>query len=387
MSEIIAEPRSVTAPFLRRTSAIPVPADRRPQGDKWLTVKGARHNNLKSIDVAFPLGNLVCVTGVSGSGKSSLVIDIVYNYLARRLHRAQTLPGKHDEMVGVELIDKVIMVDQEPVGQSSRSSPATYTGIFDTIRFLFARLPEAKMRGYSPDKFSFNHREGWCEVCQGYGSRRIKMHFLPDVWVTCDNCEGTRYCRDALEVRYKGRSIAEYLNMTVEEALAHFESVPGLKRILKVMAELGLGYLSLGQPAPTLSAGEAQRVKLARELARPGTGRTLYILDEPTVGLHMSDVALLLRFLQRLVDRGSTVICIEHNLDLLKSADYLIDLGPEGGDAGGSLVVCGPPEQVASCEESHTGRVLAQCLEAGPFGKRKDIDKIAGAILKERSTP
>ena len=387
VSEIIAEPRSVTAPFLRRTSAIPVPADRRPQGDKWLTVKGARHNNLKSIDVAFPLGNLVCVTGVSGSGKSSLVIDIVYNYLARRLHRAQTLPGKHDEMSGVKLIDKVIMVDQEPVGQSSRSSPATYTGIFDTIRFLFARLPEAKMRGYSPDKFSFNHREGWCEVCQGYGSRRIKMHFLPDVWVTCDNCEGTRYCRDALEVRYKGRSIAEYLNMTVEEALAHFESVPGLKRILKVMVDLGLGYLNLGQPAPTLSAGEAQRVKLARELARPGTARTLYVLDEPTVGLHMSDVVLLLRFLQRLVDRGSTVICIEHNVDLLKSADYLIDLGPEGGDAGGSLVVCGPPEQVASCEESHTGRVLAQCLEAGPFGKRKDIDKIAGAILKERSTP
>jgi len=385
--EVIAEPRSVTAPFLRRTSALPVPTDRRPQGDRWLIVKGARHNNLKSIDVAFPLGNLVCVTGVSGSGKSSLVIDIVYNYLARRLHRAQTLPGKHDEMSGVELIDKVIMVDQEPIGQSSRSSPATYTGIFDIMRFLFARLPEAKMRGYSPDKFSFNHKEGWCEVCQGYGSRRIKMHFLPDVWVTCDNCEGTRYCRDALEVLYKGKSIAECLNMTVEETLAHFESVPGLKRILKVMVDLGLGYLNLGQSAPTLSAGEAQRVKLARELARPGTSRTLYILDEPTVGLHMSDVALLLRFLQRLVDRGSTVICIEHNVEMLKSADYLIDLGPEGGDAGGNLVVCGTPEQVARCEESHTGRVLSECLEAGPFGKRKDIDRIASAILKERSTP
>lgn len=384
--EIIAEPRSVTAPFLRRTSALPVPTDRRPQGDRWLTVKGARHNNLKSIDVAFPLGNLVCVTGVSGSGKSSLVIDIVYNYLARRLHRAQTLPGKHDEMSGVELIDKVIMVDQQPIGQSSRSSPATYTGIFDVMRFLFARLPEAKMRGYSPDKFSFNHREGWCEVCQGHGSRRIKMHFLPDVWVTCDNCEGTRYCKDALEVRYKGKSIAECLNMTVEEALSHFESVPGLKRILKVMVDFGLGYLNLGQSAPTLSAGEAQRVKLARELARPATPQTLYILDEPTVGLHMSDVALLLRFLQRLVDRGSTVICIEHNVDLLKSADYLIDLGPEGGDAGGNLVAFGTPEQVARCEESHTGRVLSECLEAGPFGKRKDIDRIAGAILRERST-
>lgn len=383
--EIIAEPRSVTAPFLRGASAIPVPLDRRPQGDKWLEVKGARHNNLKSLDIAFPLGNLICVTGVSGSGKSSLVIDIVYNYLARRLHRAQTLPGKHDEMVGVELIDKVIMVDQEPIGQSPRSSPATYTGIFDIVRFLFARLPEARMRGYSPDKFSFNHKEGRCEACQGYGMRQIKMHFLPDVWVTCDNCEGTRYCKDALEILYKGKSIAECLNMALEEALAHFESVPGLKRILKVMAELGLGYLSLGQPAPTLSAGEAQRVKLARELARPGTGRTLYILDEPTVGLHMSDVALLLRFLQRLVDRGSTVICIEHNLDLLKSADYLIDLGPEGGDAGGHLVACGTPEQVVRCEQSHTGQVLSQCLEAGPFVKRKDIDRIAAAIFKERS--
>lgn len=376
---------SITGPYLRQQSVIPVPSDRRPQGERWLTVKGVRHNNLKSLDVSFPLSNFICVTGVSGSGKSSLVRDVVYNYLARRLHRAQTVAGEHDDMLGVDYIDKVIMVDQEPIGQSPRSSPATYTGVFDDIRFLFARLPEARMRGFGPDKFSFNHQEGRCEACQGHGYRQVKMHFLPDVWVLCDNCQGTRYCSDALEVLYKGRSIAECLDMSVDQALEHFAAVPKLKRTLKAMSDIGLGYLRLGQPATTLSAGEAQRVKLARELARPGTNRTLYILDEPSVGLHMSDIVLLLRYLQRLVDRGSTVICIEHNMDLLKCADYIIDLGPEGGDAGGTVVVCGTPEDVAHCERSHTGRILAQHLSRGPLGQRKDINRLAAAVIKRRS--
>lgn len=382
--EALNEPTSVTGPYLRHQSVIPVPTDRRPQGDRWLTVRGARHHNLKSLDVAFPLGNLICVTGVSGSGKSSLVRDIVYNYLARRLHRAQTVPGEHDDMEGLEFIDKAILVDQEPIGQSPRSSPATYTGAFDAIRFLYARLPEARLRGFGPDKFSFNHKEGRCEVCQGHGFRRIKMHFLPDVWVVCDSCKGTRYCSDALEVRYKGKTIAECLDMSVDEALDHFAAVPKLKRLLKVMSDIGLGYLKLGQPASTLSAGEAQRVKLARELARPATERTLYILDEPTVGLHMSDMMLLLRLLQRLVDRGSTVICIEHNMDLLKSADYLIDLGPEGGDEGGTLIAAGTPEEVALCADSHTGQVLSERLRQGPFGLRKDINRLARQVIKRR---
>ena len=366
---VLKSERSLTAAYLRGDREIPIPAKRRaPQPGRELVVRGARQHNLKGIDVRFPLGTFICVTGVSGSGKSTLVDDILYRALARHFYRARVVPGEHDGIEGLELIDKVIDVDQSPIGRTPRSNPATYTGVFTPIRQLFAELPESKMRGYSPGRFSFNVKGGRCEACQGDGLVKIEMHFLPDVYVPCDVCRGRRYNRETLEVYYKGRNIADVLEMTVDEALEFFEQVPNIQRRLQTLADVGLGYIHLGQSATTLSGGEAQRVKLATELSRRDTGRTLYILDEPTTGLHFEDVRLLLDVLHRLVDKGNTVIVIEHNLDVIKTADWIIDLGPEGGDAGGRVVVEGPPEEVAQHPVSHTGRFLAEVLGMAPVG-------------------
>jgi excinuclease ABC subunit A len=340
----------------------------------WLVVKGARQNNLKNVDVAFPLGTFIAVTGVSGSGKSSLVHEVLYSTLARKLHRARTAGAAHDDILGLDRIDKVINVDQDPIGNSPMSNPATYTGVFDLIRQLFAQLPESKVRGYQPKRFSFNKPGGRCEACEGNGQKKIEMHFLPDVWVECDVCHGNRYNPETLAVHYKGFSISDVLNMRVSEALEVFANIPKIRAVLQTLADVGLGYLSLGQPAPTLSGGEAQRVKLAAELARPNTGRTLYLLDEPTTGLHFDDISKLLLVLNRLVDLGNTVIVVEHNLDVIKTADWVIDLGPEAGDAGGRVVAAGTPEDVARVAESHTGRVLAPVLAAGPHEERVKYD-------------
>ncbi|MCS6978321.1 MAG: excinuclease ABC subunit UvrA [Gemmatales bacterium] len=341
---------------------------------KALIVRGARHNNLKNIDVAFPLGCLIAVTGVSGSGKSSLVNDVLYNTLARRLHRARTPLGRHDDIEGLEHIDKVINVDQTPLGNTPTSNPATYTGVFNLIRRLFAQLPESRVRGWQPRRFSFNQPGGRCEACEGMGQKRIEMHFLPDVWIECDVCHGSRYNPETLQVRYKGKNIADVLNLRVGQALELFENIPSIRRVLQTLADVGLDYLALGQPAPTLSGGEAQRVKLAAELARPNTGRTVYILDEPTTGLHFDDVRKLLDVLHRLVDLGNTVIVVEHNLDVIKTADWVIDIGPEAGEAGGYVVAAGTPEAVAAEKRSHTGRFLAPVLKAGPHAERPRYD-------------
>jgi excinuclease ABC subunit A len=343
----------------------------------WLTVRGARHNNLKNIDVRFPLGAFITVTGVSGSGKSSLVHEILYNTLARKLHRARTVGAAHDDILGLEHIDKVISVDQDPIGNSPSSNPATYTGVFDLVRQLFAQLPEAKVRGYHPRRFSFNKPGGLCEACEGNGQKKIEMHFLPDVWVECDVCHGSRYNPETLAVHYKGHSIADVLKMRVSEALDLFANIPKIRRVLQTLADVGLDYLSLGQPAPTLSGGEAQRVKLAAELGRPNTGRTLYLLDEPTTGLHFDDIHKLLEVLNRLVDLGNTVIVVEHNLDVIKTADWVIDLGPEAGEAGGRIVAEGTPEEVAEVPESHTGAILKDILAAGPHADRPKFDPTA----------
>lgn len=382
VNDLCKSERSITGRFLSGKEEIPVPT-RRPL-KPGLLIEGACYNNLKDISVEIPAGAFTCVTGVSGSGKSSLVIDIIQKYLSRHFYGSDEEPGKVRSITGIERFDKVVAIDQSPIGRIPRSNPATYTKVFDYIRKLYAELPESLMRGYKQGHFSFNVPGGRCEACEGNGAKRLDMDFLSDVWVVCDSCGGTRYCSDTLEVRYRGKTIAECLDMSTDEALEHFAKVPKLKRLLKVMSDIGLGYLKLGQPASTLSAGEAQRVKLARELARPATERTLYILDEPTVGLHMSDVVLLLRLLQKLVDRGSTVICIEHKMDLLKSADYLIDLGPEGGDAGGTLVAAGTPEEVAMCTRSYTGRILAERLRQSSRGLRKDIDRLAKEVIKRR---
>ncbi|MCO6439140.1 MAG: ATP-binding cassette domain-containing protein [Phycisphaerae bacterium] len=341
---------------------------------QWITVRGARENNLQEIDVPFPLGRFTCVTGVSGSGKSTLVSDILYNAAAARIHRARLVPGGHEGISGLEHIDKVINVDQSPIGNSPSSNPATYTGVFDLIRELFAKLPVSRIRGYTPNRFSFNRPGGRCEACEGMGQKCIEMHFLPDVWVECEVCRGKRYTTETLEAQYRGRSIADVLDMRVNEALELFESVPRLRRMLQTLDDVGLGYVQLGQAAPTLSGGEAQRVKLAGELGRPSTGKTLYILDEPTTGLHFDDLKKLLRVLHRLVDLGNTVICIEHNLDVIKTADWVIDLGPEAGDAGGTIVVAGAPERIAATKASHTGKALAPVLEAGPVAAREIFD-------------
>ncbi|HEX6121139.1 MAG TPA: ATP-binding cassette domain-containing protein, partial [Dongiaceae bacterium] len=323
---------------------------------------GARHNNLKNINVDIPLGVFTCVTGVSGGGKSTLVIETLYNALARRLHDARTHPGDHDKIEGIEYLDKVIDIDQSPIGRTPRSNPATYTGAFTPIRDWFAGLPEAQARGYKAGRFSFNVKGGRCEACEGDGVIKIEMHFLPDVYVQCDQCKGKRYNRETLEITFKGKSIADVLEMTVEEGVAFFRAVPAIRDKLAMLEQVGLGYIHVGQAATTLSGGEAQRVKLAKELSRRATGRTLYILDEPTTGLHFEDVRKLLEVLHQLVDQGNTVIVIEHNLEVIKTADWIVDLGPEGGDKGGRVVAAGTPEQVAETQGSYTGKYLAPYL-------------------------
>ena len=359
---IKACPDSLTGQYLSGAKAVPVPKKRRkPTG--YLTVHGAEENNLKHIDVKIPLGVLTCVTGVSGSGKSSLVNEILYKYLAKKLNRAKTRPGKFESMDGVEKLDKIIMIDQSPIGRTPRSNPATYTGLFDMIRKMFAMSPEAKARGYKENRFSFNVKGGRCEACQGDGMRKIEMHFLPDLYVPCDVCGGKRYNRETLEVTWQGKNISDVLEMTVEEAIAFFENHPAILRKLETLSDVGLGYMKLGQASTTLSGGEAQRVKLATELSRKATGKTIYLLDEPTTGLHMADVDRLVSVLQRLTDAGNTVLVIEHNLDVIKVADRIIDLGPEGGDGGGTVVAEGTPEQVARVEASFTGAYLKKVLK------------------------
>jgi excinuclease ABC subunit A len=358
---------SLTGAFLSGRRVIPTPQVRRAPGSRRLKVLGAREHNLKDIDLEIPLGLLVCVTGVSGSGKSTLVQEVLLRALMQKVYRSRALPGKHRKLVGWEQIDKVIDIDQSPIGRTPRSNPATYTGMFDHIRKLFSQVPEARVRGYQPGRFSFNVRGGRCENCAGDGQIKIEMHFLPDVYVTCEVCKGHRYNRETLEVRYKHRSIADVLEMSVDEALEFFQNIPVIKRHLQTLSDVGLGYVKLGQPAPTLSGGEAQRIKLSSELQKRATGSTLYILDEPTTGLHFEDIRKLLSVLQRLVAQGNTVIVIEHNLDVVKTADWIVDLGPEGGDAGGEVVVTGTPETVAAHPTSHTGRFLAEVLGTLPL--------------------
>ena len=361
LDDIIANPDSLTGQYLSGAKRIDVPEQRRkPRG--FLTIRGAKEHNLKDVTAEIPLGVLCCVTGVSGSGKSSLVNEILYKHLARVLNRAKTRPGKFDGMDGVEQLDKIIMIDQSPIGRTPRSNPATYTGLFDLIRKVFALTPEAKARGYKENRFSFNVKGGRCEACAGDGLLKIEMHFLPDIYVPCEVCKGKRYNRETLEVTYKGKNIFEVLDMTVEEALSFFENHPQIMRKLETLYDVGLGYMKLGQASTTLSGGEAQRVKLATELSRRATGKTLYVLDEPTTGLHMADVDKLIQVLQRLTDAGNSVLVIEHNLDVIKVADWLIDLGPEGGDGGGTIVCAGTPEDVVRCAESHTGVFLAETL-------------------------
>ena len=355
---------SVTGQFLSRKRFIPVPRQRREGNGHFLEIVGAAENNLKNLTVRFPLGTFTLVTGVSGSGKSTLVNEILYKGIAARLYRAKGKPGRHKVIHGLENIDKIINIDQSPIGRTPRSNPATYTGVFDAIRQLFSGTSEAKMRGYKAGRFSFNVKGGRCEACRGDGIIKIEMHFLPDVYVPCEVCKGARYNRETLEVTYKGKTISDVLNMTIDEAVDFFANVPTIARKLQVIQDVGLGYVRLGQPATTLSGGEAQRVKLATELSRRSTGKTLYILDEPTTGLHTADIEKLLVILQRLVDGGDTVVVIEHNLDVVKSADWIVDLGPEGGDKGGTIVAQGTPEEIVKVKKSYTGKYLKPMLKA-----------------------
>jgi excinuclease ABC subunit A len=411
--QLMRSTKSLTGQYLSGKKAIVIPTNRRIKptdreallevantgpvegGPPALVVKGARQHNLRNVDVAFPLGVFVAVTGVSGSGKSSLVNEVLYKTLARRLHRARTPGAAHDDILGIELIDKVINVDQDPIGNSPSSNPATYTGLFDLMRQLFSQLPESKVRGYHPRRFSFNKPGGRCEACEGMGQKKIEMHFLPDVWVECDVCNGARYNPETLAVRYKNRSIADVLTMRVSEALEVFANIPKIRRILQTLADVGLDYLSLGQSASTLSGGEAQRVKLAAELSRPNTGRTVYLLDEPTTGLHFDDVHKLLEVLNRLVDMGNTVIVVEHNVDVIKTSDWLIDLGPEAGEGGGTVVAQGTPEQIVADEKqrqqdaprSYTAQILAPVLEAGTYERRIKFDPMAQEEAAPGDTP
>jgi excinuclease ABC subunit A len=360
VDKILKSKKSLTAAYMTGRERIPIPENRRQGNGKYLSVIGARQNNLKNIDVHIPLAKLVCITGVSGSGKSSLMVEVLYKALARQLHRSRTQPGEHEHLEGVENLDKIINIDQSPIGRTPRSNPGTYTGLFDLIRSLFAELPESKIRGYKMGRFSFNVRGGRCEACQGQGQLRIEMQFLPDVYVPCDVCHGSRYNRETLQVRFKEFNIADVLDMTVDTAVEIFKAFPKMTKKLKTLQDVGLGYIRIGQPAPTLSGGEAQRVKLSRELSKRSTGSTLYVLDEPSVGLHAADVHKLIEVLHRLVDNGNTVVIIEHNLDIIKVADYIIDLGPEGGDGGGEIIAVGTPEEVCSISESYTGQYLSQ---------------------------
>ncbi|HIR07106.1 MAG TPA: excinuclease ABC subunit UvrA, partial [Candidatus Pullichristensenella stercoripullorum] len=360
-TEIMESPRSITGAYLSGRRKVPVPAARRkPSG--YITVRGARAHNLKNIDVRFPLGVMTCVTGVSGSGKSSLVNEILFKSLSRQLNRSRLRAGDHDTIEGVEQLDKIIAIDQSPIGRTPRSNPATYTGVFDLIRDVFAATNDARARGYKANRFSFNVKGGRCEACSGDGIRKIEMHFLSDVYVPCEVCGGKRYNRETLEVRYKGKNIYEVLEMTVDEALEFFAPLPRIAAKLQTLQDVGLGYVKLGQPSTTLSGGEAQRIKLATELSRKATGRTIYVLDEPTTGLHVADVEKLDQVLDRLAGAGNTLVVIEHNLDVIKTADYIIDMGPEGGDRGGTVIAEGTPEEVARCEGSYTGMFLKKVL-------------------------
>ena len=363
LEEVLANENSLTADYLTGRRAVPLPARRRKGSGKKLTVRGARANNLKDVTASVPLGTFTCITGVSGSGKSTFTIDTLFASASRQLNGARILAGHHEKIEGLQHLDKVIDIDQSPIGRTPRSNPATYTGAFTQIRDWFAGLPESQARGYKPGRFSFNVKGGRCEACQGDGVLKIEMHFLPDVYVTCDVCHGARYNRETLEVKFRDRSIADVLDMTVEDAVEFFKAVPGIRDKMAMLAEVGLGYVKVGQQATTLSGGEAQRVKLAKELSRRATGNTLYILDEPTTGLHFEDVRKLLEVLHALVEQGNTVVVIEHNLEVIKTADWIIDLGPEGGDKGGEIVATGTPEQVVREKRSYTGRYLAPLLK------------------------
>ena len=362
LDEIMSNENSLTGKYLTGVKKVELPEERRKGNGNFITVKGAKENNLKNVTAKFPLGTLTMVTGVSGSGKSTLVNEILYKGLNKVVNKAKDLPGKFKEITGYENIDKIIDIDQSPIGRTPRSNPATYTGTFDIIRELFSQTQEAKMRGYKPGRFSFNVKGGRCEACSGDGIIKIEMQFLSDVYVPCEVCKGKRYNRETLEVKYKGKNIADVLNMTVEEALEFFENIPRIKNKLQTLMDVGLGYIRLGQPSTQLSGGEAQRIKLAYELSKRSTGKTLYILDEPTTGLHIHDVNRLVKILQRLVDGGNTVIVIEHNLDMIKCADYIVDLGPEGGDKGGTIIATGTPEKIAGAKESYTGKYLKKYL-------------------------
>jgi excinuclease ABC subunit A len=381
--EVMKMEHSLTGQYLSGRKFIPLPAERREPNGKWVEIQGARENNLKNVDVKVPLGVFTCVTGVSGSGKSTLVNEILHKALARQLNKSKWIPGAYDKIEGLEHLDKVIDIDQSPIGRTPRSNPATYTGVFDDIRDVFASTPEAKVRGYKKGRFSFNVKGGRCEACRGDGIIKIEMHFLPDVYVPCEECKGKRYNRETLEIKYKGKTISDVLDMRVEEALEFFKNIPRIKRKLQTIYDVGLGYIRLGQPATTLSGGEAQRVKLASELYKRSNGRTLYILDEPTTGLHIDDIARLLQVLQRLVENGDSVLVIEHNLDVIKTADYIIDLGPEGGDEGGTIVAAGTPEEVAEVKASHTGRYLKPILERDRERMETYYDNLAKQVSNQ----
>jgi excinuclease ABC subunit A len=362
LEDVIKEPRSITGQYLSGARKIPIPKTRRKPKGKWLIIRGAKKYNLKSIDVKIPLGLFVAITGVSGSGKSTLLEEIIYPVVSNHLYGTRLPTGEYKGIEGLEELDKVINIDQSPIGRTPRSNPATYTGTFDLIRQLFAQLPEAKARGYKPGRFSFNVKGGRCEACRGDGYIKVEMQFLPDVYVRCEECKGKRYNRETLEIKYKGKTIADVLDMTVEEALHFFRNIEPIRKKLETLYDVGLGYIKLGQPATTLSGGEAQRVKLATELSRKATGRTLYILDEPTTGLHFADVEKLLNILHLLVDRGNTVLIIEHNLEVIKTADWIVDLGPEGGEEGGYIIAEGPPEEIMKNPISYTGKFLKKVL-------------------------
>jgi excinuclease ABC subunit A len=385
-TQVMKSTKSITGHYLSGKKFIPLPTERRKPDGRMISIKGATENNLKNVTVDIPLGVFTSVTGVSGSGKSTLINEILHKSLAQKLNRAKTKPGKHKEVTGIEQLEKVIDIDQSPIGRTPRSNPATYTGVFDDIRDVYASTNEAKVRGYKKGRFSFNVKGGRCEACRGDGIIKIEMHFLPDVYVPCEICHGKRYNRETLEVKYKGENIADVLQMTVEDAVKFFENIPKIKRKLQTIVDVGLGYMTLGQPATTLSGGEAQRVKLASELHKRSNGKSFYILDEPTTGLHAHDIARLLIVLQRLVESGDTVLVIEHNLDVIKTSDYVIDLGPEGGDKGGTILAVGTPEEIAKVKKSYTGHYLKPILERDSKRMEEQIAKASSKRKPKKET-